>query len=162
MPACPHVHGPAAARRDVAAAMEAAERRCAVAGERWTPSRRRIYELLLQAGSPVKAYDLISTYAHDGEPVAKPPTIYRALEFLTAQGLVHRIESLNAFLACGSNPHGRSTEFLICDCCGRVEELGVGMDEAAFPAASARGFTPSRMVLEVHGACVDCSSGQPN
>lgn len=118
--------------------------------------------MLLQAGSPVKAYDLISSYAHDREPVAKPPTIYRALEFLTAQGLVHRIESLNAFLACGSDPHGRSTEFLICDCCGRVEELGVGMDEAAFPAASARGFTPSRMVLEVHGACVDCSSGQPN
>ena len=84
-----------------------------------------------------KAYDLISSYAHDGEPVAKPPTIYRALEFLTAQGLVHRIESMNAFLACGSNPHGRSTEFLICDCCGRVEELpGVAAVAAASQPAA--------------------------
>lgn len=62
--------------------------------------RRRTYELLLEAGCPVKAYDLISTYAQAGERLAKPPTIYRALDFLLAQGLVHRLESLNAFLAC--------------------------------------------------------------
>jgi Fur family zinc uptake transcriptional regulator len=157
MSTCAHSHASTPNRTDVAAALEAAEQHCAAAGERWSPSRRRTYELLLRAGSPVKAYDLISSYAVEGEPVAKPPTVYRALDFLTEHGLVHRIESLNAFLACGADHHGHATEFLICDCCGRVEELDVGVDQAAFSAASARGFTPSRVVLEVHGACADCT-----
>ena len=157
VPTCAHFHASDPAQGDLAAALGAAEQQCAAAGERWTPSRCRTYELLLRAGSPVKAYDLISSYAVEGEPVAKPPTVYRALEFLTEQGLVHRIESLNAFLACRSDHHGHATEFLICDCCGRVDELDLGVDQAAFSAASARGFTPSRVVLEVHGVCADCT-----
>jgi Fur family zinc uptake transcriptional regulator len=141
----------------VDAALVAAEQRCTNAGERWTPSRRRIYQLLLEAGAPVKAYDLLAAYAAKGAPIAKPPTVYRALEFLTAQGLVHRIESLNAFLACHSDHQRHATEFLICDCCGCVQELDAGVERAATNAAAARGFKPSRVVLEVHGACAECS-----
>lgn len=159
MSGCPHPHPPATALEDVAAALEAAERRCHRAGERWTESRRRTYELLLRAGGAVKAYDLIAAYAAKDEAVAKPPTIYRALEFLAQQGLVHRIESLNAFLACGSDHHGQSTEFLICDCCGGVEELDLGIGREVITAVSGRGFTPSRVVLEVHGACANCAQG---
>lgn len=139
--------------------LRAAQAKCLAQGERWTPSRRRTYELLLQAGAPVKAYHLISSYAVANEPSTKPPTVYRALEFLMEQGLVHRIESLNAFLACASEHHGAAAEFLICDCCGRVEELDLGVDQTAFSAASARGFTASRVVLEVHGACAGCLAG---
>lgn len=65
-----------------------AEAICQRRGEQWTAPRRRTYELLLKAGGPVKAYDLISTFAQAGESLAKPPTIYRALDFLLAQGLV--------------------------------------------------------------------------
>ena len=103
----------------------------------------------------MKAYDLLSGYAAQGEPIAKPPTIYRALDFLLAHGLVHRIETLNAFVAC-TNDGAHSAEFLICDCCGRVEELGLGVDQAAAAAAAGRGFRPTRVVLEVHGLCADC------
>jgi Fur family zinc uptake transcriptional regulator len=157
MPSCAHNHPSQPARLDVGAALDAAERRCVAAGQRWTPSRHRTYELLLRASAPVKAYDLISSYAVEGEALAKPPTIYRALEFLTAQGLAHRIESLNAFLACRGDHGGETAQFLICDGCGHVEELELGVQSSAIEAAQRRGFKTSRVVVEVHGACVDCS-----
>ncbi|MBA4793444.1 MAG: transcriptional repressor [Phenylobacterium sp.] len=153
---CSHFHGTRSTLKAVAAALAEAEQVCLAAGDRWTASRRRTYELLVQAGGPVKAYDLISAYATEGEPVAKPPTVYRALEFLTGKGLVHRIESLNAFLACDAQHDGAAAEFLICDCCGRVEELDVGMQDLAAAAVNARGFRPTRIVLEVHGTCAGC------
>lgn len=156
MTVCAHAHPPAPAAAEVAAAMQAAERRCTSAGERWTPSRRRTYELLLEAGAPVKAYDLIASYAGKSEPVAKPPTIYRALDFLTGQGLVHRIDSLNAFLACRADHTGQAAGFLICDCCGRVEEFDAAVGPAASAAATARGFSPQRITVEMRGACAAC------
>jgi Fur family transcriptional regulator, zinc uptake regulator len=155
MTTCSHVHNSSPPAQAVSTALSAAEAKCIAQGERWTPSRRRTYELLLEAGTPVKAYDLLSSYAPEGEPAAKPPTIYRALDFLLAHGLVHRIESLNAFVACTADG-AHSAEFLICDCCGRVEELGLGVDRAAVVAAADRGFRPTRVVLEVHGLCADC------
>lgn len=156
MTSCSHVDASSPPAQAVATALSAAEAKCIAQGERWTPSRRRTYELLLEAGTPVKAYDLLSGYAADGEPAAKPPTIYRALDFLLAQGLVHRIESLNAFVACTAEG-AHSAEFLICDCCGRVEELALGISGSAAAAASQRGFTATRTILEVHGACAACA-----
>lgn len=155
MTACSHVPAPTPPAAAIATALSAAEAKCIAQGERWTASRRRTYELLLEAGAPVKAYDLLSGYAVEGAPAAKPPTIYRALDFLLTHGLVHRIESLNAFVACTADG-AHSAEFLICDCCGRVEELGLGVDRAAVVAAADRGFQPTRVVLEVHGLCADC------
>ncbi|MFP5449230.1 MAG: Fur family transcriptional regulator [Alphaproteobacteria bacterium] len=154
---CSHVRGAEPATGAVAKAMTAAEHKCLAAGERWTASRRRTYELLIRAGRPVKAYDLIAGYADAGETAAKPPTIYRALDFLAAHGLIHRIESLNAFLACSVEGHAHTAQFLICDCCGRAEELDAGIETIAASAAKQRGFTPTRVVMEVHGACADCT-----
>ena len=88
-----HNHGVAGSA--LAAELNAAEARCGAADQRLTAPRRRVLELLLQAGQPVKAYDLIASFAIDGPP-AKPPTVYRALDFLEKQGFAHRIESLNA------------------------------------------------------------------
>ena len=107
---------------DLATALGQAEARCAQTQERLTTPRRRVLELLLQAGQPVKAYDLISTYAVDGPP-AKPPTVYRALDFLEKQGFAHRIESLNAYVACRKEADGHAAAFLICDCCGVTREI---------------------------------------
>jgi Fur family zinc uptake transcriptional regulator len=154
---CSHIRQSAAERDTVIAALHAAEARCVAAGERWTRPRHRTYELLLEADGPVKAYDLISAYGGKGEQLAKPPTVYRALEFLSAHGLVHRIDSLNAFLACRSDHRTRAAEFLICDCCGRVQELALGAGPVATDAAAAHGFRPERVVLEIHGACAACS-----
>lgn len=156
MSTCTHPHNHAADPRSVPVALSVAESLCQRRGEQWTAPRRRTYELLVKAGGPVKAYDLISTFAQAGERLAKPPTIYRALDFLLAQGLVHRIESLNAFLACPSEDGRHAAGFLICDCCRRVKELDLGAASAALDAAATEGFLVERVVLEAHGICGDC------
>lgn len=141
------------------AELAAADSRCARAGQKLTPPRLRVLELLLGAGQPVKAYDLIASYGQDGVP-AKPPTVYRALDFLGRQGLVHRIESLNAYVACrhsasetGDN-HGAA--FLICDCCGATEEITPPEGEALQQAATASGYLLERTTIEGHGRCPAC------
>ena len=112
--------------------------------------------LLLQAGRPTKAYDLIAAFHGNGRPAA-PPTVYRALDFLVQQGLVHRIETDNAFLACEAGGHAQSVEFLICDCCGRTEELAFDARVAVEVEALRRGFALAGAVVEVHGRCPQCN-----
>lgn len=129
----------------------------AATGERLTTSRRRVLELLLEAGQPVKAYDLMAHFS-PGEPQAKPPTIYRALEFLERQGLVHRIPSLNAYVACRVEG-GHDAAFLICDCCGATREVAPPGAEALARQAGQAGFAISGLMLEAHGLCADCRPG---
>ncbi|MES2035863.1 MAG: Fur family transcriptional regulator [Pseudomonadota bacterium] len=132
-----------------------AEGRCEAAGQRLTAPRRRVLELLLQSGQPVKAYDLIAAYGTEGEP-AKPPTVYRALDFLSKQGFAHRIESLNAYIACGGTDDDHAAAFLICDCCGRTREIApVGAAEIE-RLAGAQGFSLKSLTVEAHGLCQDC------
>jgi Fur family zinc uptake transcriptional regulator len=129
--------------------------RCAAEGQRWTPARQRVYELVLQAGAPVKAYDIMDLY-RDG-PAAKPPTVYRALEFLEQVRLVHRIPSLNAYVACHGEDQAHAAAFLICDCCGSADEFEPGPVEAASRAAAAHTFETRTIVLEVRGRCRRCA-----
>ena len=133
-----------------------AEQRCEAAEQRLTPPRRRVLELLLEAGQPVKAYDLIAAYGQSGVP-AKPPSVYRALEFLSQQGFAHRIESLNAFVACRRGEEGHAAAFLICDCCGATREIA----SAANPIQAlgeAAGYALTGVTIEAHGLCADCRS----
>ena len=133
-----------------------AEQRCEAAEQRLTPPRRRVLELLLEAGQPVKAYDLIAAYGQSGVP-AKPPTVYRALEFLSQQGFAHRIESLNASVACRRGEAGHAAAFLICDCCGATREIA----SAANPIQAlgeAAGYALTGVTIEAHGLCADCRS----
>src|SRR3954471_15058432 len=143
-------------------AMGAAERRCAEGQERLTPPRRRVLELLLEAHGPLKAYDLIAAFGESGEP-AKPPTVYRALEFLERLGFAHRIESLNAYVACrldGPTPGewGHAAAFLICDCCGAAEEFEPDFAPGRV-AAEAKGYQVSSVTLEARGLCPACQAG---
>jgi Fur family zinc uptake transcriptional regulator len=164
MPACAHVDPTRSHPSEVTAALQNAERLCEARGERWTPPRRRVYELLVEGGVAMKAYDLLAGFAGFGQPTAKPATVYRALDFLTAHQLVHRIESLNAFLACRAGHASPAPTFLICGCCGRVEELHVGIDGSVANSAEARGFQIGRAVVEFHGVCAVCNGsadGQP-
>ena len=134
-------------------ALGAAEARCSSVQQRLTPPRRRVLELLLKADAPLKAYDLIAGYGDQGEP-AKPPTVYRALEFLERLGFAHRIESLNAYIACRLEG-GHAAAFLICDCCGEAEEFAPDF-AAQLAAAQAAGYAVRSVTLEARGLCAAC------
>ena len=141
----------------LAAEMAAAEARCEAAEQRLTQPRRRVLELLLKAGQPVKAYDLIAGFGDDGAP-AKPPTVYRALEFLERQGFAHRIESLNAYVACRGDADDHAAAFLICDCCGATREIEPVAAREIGAIGEAAGYRLTGVTIEAHGLCADCRS----
>lgn len=155
---CGHEHHHAHLSEDaLAGELANAASRTETAGQKLTPPRRRVLELLLRAGQPVRAYDLIAAFGEDGAP-AKPPTVYRALEFLTGHGFAHRIESLNAYVACRRGDEGHAAAFLICDCCGATREIA---SHGASPMAAlgeAAGYAVSSVTIEAHGLCADCRS----
>ncbi len=147
----PGLKGPALRR-----ALGAAETRCVETQERLTTPRRRVLELLLEADAPLKAYDLIAAFGASGEP-AKPPTVYRALEFLERLGFAHRIESLNAYVPCRMEGAAHSAAFLICDCCGAAEEFEPDFGPQLAAAALA-GYTVRAVTLEARGLCAACGA----
>ena len=132
-------------------ALEAAESLCAKRGERLTPVRRRVLELVLTADGPVKAYDLLEALK-PGPGSAKPPTVYRALDFLMGLGLVHKVEALNAFVGCTHSHPGGCAELFICTDCGAVEERHGAPVSPQTPA----GFMIERSVVEHFGHCSNC------
>ncbi|MCR5878969.1 Fur family transcriptional regulator [Phenylobacterium sp. J367] len=157
--ACHHADGVHAGLKGQALkhALASAETRCADTQERLTAPRRRVLELLLEADAPLKAYDLIAAFGAGGEP-AKPPTVYRALEFLERLGFAHRIESLNAYVPCRLEADGHVAAFLICDCCGAAEEFEPDLTEG-LAAARASGYALRAVTLEARGHCPACRAG---
>jgi len=148
-----HDHG-----RCIADALDAAERVCAGRGAQLTDLRRRVLELVWQSHQPVGAYQLLAALGRDGHQPA-PPTIYRALDFLQAQGLVHRIESRNAFVGCPHPETSHTGQLMICEACGTVTELlDPAIGDAVRRGAHAAGFRPERITLEVEGICARCST----
>ncbi|RXR05392.1 transcriptional repressor [Pseudoxanthomonas composti] len=164
-----HVHAHAEACTDphhhvdsAEAFVRAVERACTERGLRLTPIRLRVLQLIADAGKPVKAYDLLDMVRQSkGAGADAPPTVYRALDFLMANGFVHKLESVNAFVACHHpNSAAHSVPFLICDQCHSAVELEdrevVDQLEAR---AKALGFKPQAQTLEVHGLCARCAEG---
>lgn len=140
------------------AAMIKAEAACETAGETLTPLRRRVLEVLLEAPGPMKAYDLLAMIKPNDAP-AKPPTVYRALEFLTRLGLVHKIERDNAFVACRMGAHHGAQVFLVCKTCGAALEVDAGHAlHDIQEAAAAKGFRLADTVLEAYGECAQCTA----
>jgi Fur family transcriptional regulator, zinc uptake regulator len=138
-------------------AMTMAEAICLDRGQRLTPIRRKVLAALLASHKPLGAYEIIDRMAAKGARPA-PITAYRALEFLRENGLVHRIESHNAFVACvHTHAAGDLVVFLICERCGAVGEAS-SADVAATltSAARAAGFTPKSPVIEISGVCSHC------
>lgn len=142
--------------RCVTSALKAAEVRCAD-GATLTESRRRVLEIVWESHRPIGAYDILDRLAADGRP-AKPPTVYRALNFLLEQGLVHRLETLNAFIGCGaSEADGHTAQFLICRDCNMAQELDdPALRQALIAAAEQSGFRVDKRVVELSGTCADC------
>jgi Fur family zinc uptake transcriptional regulator len=136
-----------------------AEAICRKRHERLTPMRRAVLEALLASHAPLGAYELIDKLSVRGARVA-PITIYRALDFLRAQGFVHRIESRNAFIACVHNhDSGDPVVFLICEKCGAVgEAASAAVADTIKNASRAAGFSPKTPVIEISGVCAHCKA----
>lgn len=141
-------------------AVAEAERICAERGSRFTDLRRRILIMIWQGHKAVKAYDLLDQLAAEGGS-AKPPTVYRALDFLMEEGLVHKIESLNAFIGCPHPGDEHVSQFLICDSCENVEEVSsAALAKAVTTAAAGEEFAIKRQTVELHGTCARCTNNQ--
>jgi Fur family zinc uptake transcriptional regulator len=139
-------------------AMAMAEAICGERGQRLTTIRRKVLAALLDSHRPLGAYEIIDRLAPRG-PRPAPITAYRALDFLRENGLVHRIESRNAFIACVHNhAAGELVVFLICERCDAVGEASSAEVAATLAsAARAAGFTPRSPVIEISGICSHCS-----
>jgi Fur family zinc uptake transcriptional regulator len=150
-PAPDHDH-----ERCASTAIAHAEAQCAARAQRLTPMRRQVLQALLASHRPLGAYEIIERLAHRNRPA--PISIYRALDFLRENGLVHRIESRNAFVACVHNHGGGDlVVFLICESCGAVGEApGGGAAEALKTASRAAGFLPKSPLVEIAGICSHC------
>lgn len=142
--------------------MADAEAHCAAQGARLTPMRRQVLGALLSGHKPLGAYEIIEHLARDGTRAA-PITVYRALDFLLEHGLVHRIASRNAFVACIHNhAASESVVFLICERCGAVgEALSAPLQHALASAAEKAGFVPRLPVIEISGLCAHCRTVSP-
>ncbi|MDR1976784.1 MAG: transcriptional repressor, partial [Campylobacteraceae bacterium] len=136
-----------------------AENLCADHGAQLTLLRRKVLEILLNAKTPLKAYDIIELMRDEGKRVT-PATIYRVLEFLSDQGLVHKINALSAYAPC-VNPYGgerHSLVMFVCSKCKKVEEID---DDALNQSMRARldqlGFSWQKGSVEIEGECKTCT-----
>ena len=147
---------------------------CARNGSRLTPQRREILSLILSAGKPVGAYDLLEQIKTPERKPA-PPTVYRALEFLLEHGLIHRIERLSAFVPCvhllhahhtddcsqkykDDTPHLHTAQFLICRECKSTSEISTPhILEAIKQSCQPRGFIAQNAFIEIEGLCSGCA-----
>jgi Fur family zinc uptake transcriptional regulator len=129
---------------------------CESKGARFTHLREKVYELLLQQEGAVGAYELLDDLKLT-ENNAKPATVYRTLDFLMEFGLIHRLESTNAFVACHHFDCNHPVQFLICDQCGNVKEIqSAGLKDTLDNQAKSHGFNVTKQTIEAHGTCSSC------
>jgi Fur family transcriptional regulator, zinc uptake regulator len=140
----------------ISTALGAAERVCREKGLRFTGLRRLVLELVWTSHRPVGAYEILDRLNRQGKKAA-PPTVYRALDFLIEAHLVHRLDSLNAFVGCPDPGKSHAGQFLICRQCRSVAELDD--DDISLlvgQKAAGHGFTAVRQMVEIEGLCRDC------
>ena len=138
-------------------ALRRAERLCSERGVRFTEQRRRVFAIVCEADRPIGAYEILDAMRIRVRHPA-PPTVYRALDFLLEQGLVHKLETLHAFVGCTHPEHPHAGQFLICTDCGDVTELeDDSISHSLRRVADESGFEMKRRVVEVIGTCVNCA-----
>jgi Fur family zinc uptake transcriptional regulator len=137
-------------------ALADAERFCRQRGLRLTPTRRRVLEIVWRGHEPVKAYDILDALNRAGRRTA-PPTVYRALDFLLEASLVHRIDSLNAFVGCPLASGEHTAQLLVCSRCETVTEVDDPAIRGILDRGAARhGFILEPQTVEVRGLCPRC------
>jgi len=143
-------------RRCVERALDKAAALCTARAARLTALRRRVLELVWSSHEPVGAYAVLERLRRERRGSA-PPTVYRALDFLLRQGLIHRIESLNAFVGCARPERRHGSQFLICTSCGDAAEIDDPRIGATLRRrAAAAGFAIDRLTVELQGVCPRC------
>jgi len=141
----------------VSSALSEADALCERLGVRLTALRRRVLELVWQSHKPLGAYDILGVLTEQDGRRAAPPTVYRALDFLLENGLVHRIASLNAFVGCNHPEHAHQGQFLICRGCHSAIELEQqSISDAIIAGAQSVGFVVEGQTVEIVGLCAGC------
>lgn len=143
-------------------ALIAARALCEARGVRLTSLREQVLELVWQSHKPLGAYRLIEMLAQASTRRIAPPTVYRTLDFLIEEGLIHRINSLNAFIGCPSPTRQHQSQFLICTGCGVAVELeSTPLNQALAVAADQAGFLMASHSVEISGLCPSCQGNLP-
>jgi Fur family zinc uptake transcriptional regulator len=154
----PHAHGAHDHGACIDRALAAAVELCATRELNLTAVRRRVLEIVWRAHEPIGAYDILAELSKERDKAA-PPTVYRALEFLMGAGLVHRIDSLNAFLGCDAPGHAHVAQFLVCRACHRVAEIDdPALNRVLAEKSRSMGFRIEPTSLEIKGLCADCAA----
>jgi Fur family transcriptional regulator, zinc uptake regulator len=135
-----------------------AETLCLQRGVRLTTQRAEVLRLMAEQNGSISAYDLLDQL-RVSEPQAKPPTIYRALDFLLEQGFIHRVESNNSYVVCHHfDEPAHTSVMLVCDRCAAVSEKHAhGVEKIISGLAEQAGFTLRHSVIEAHGLCENCA-----
>ena len=148
--------------RCISDALAAARVLCDARGVRLTSLREQVLELVWQSHKPLGAYTLIEMLAQASTRRIAPPTVYRTLDFLMEEGLIHRINSLNAFIGCPSPTQKHHSQFLICTRCGVAVELNSApLSQALAMAADQAGFRIATHSVEISGLCPSCQETSP-
>ncbi|MBV1932508.1 MAG: transcriptional repressor [Porticoccaceae bacterium] len=143
------------------AALHQAQALCARDGARLTPIRETVLRLIWQSHRPLGAYDIIEQLSESSAKRVMPPTVYRALDFLLTQGLIHRLATLNAYIGCPFPGSAHSNVFMVCRVCGSAAECSVdAINKAIVAAASRSGFVIESQSIEVSGLCPACQDGE--
>ena len=136
--------------------LQRAATRCTASGQRFTPLRRQVFSIIAASKRPITAYAILDQLRCQGRD-AGPPTVYRTLDFLQQQQLVHRIESLNAFVACAHPDKRHNWQFLICIGCGETLEIEVPSVTSGLKQSAHRAdFFVIDTVVEIRGRCAPC------
>jgi len=150
---------PSSRRATVADRLNVADAVCTQRGHRLTPIRRKVLELLLRHGRSLKAYELLNEMRAI-HPGAAPPTIYRALDFLLAEGLIHRIDAVNAWAACSDIEGSRHDLLIVCTGCGSVAEIDApDLSRQLSACVAAMGYVPATHEIEIRARCANCQQG---
>ncbi|MEM9523352.1 MAG: Fur family transcriptional regulator [Pseudomonadota bacterium] len=129
-------------------------------GKQGEKMQSEVLAVLCRHRGPLSAYAVLEELRQSNPKIA-PTTIYRALTALTERGRVHRLESLKAFIACQCDRHQHASILSICGDCGAVEEsIAPDLLKELSGIAGKSGFAPMRHVIEIHGLCVSCGTGE--
>lgn len=135
-----------------------AERFCAEHGHRLTEPRAHVLDILVRADSALTAYEILDKLGQYLDH-PKPPTAYRAIEFWVTHGFAHRIESLNAYVACAAGHKHAGSQFLICNNCHKVTEAHIcTMSDSLSGKANYNDFKVESWSVELHGQCGTCNA----
>lgn len=144
--------------RCISHALDSAVNVCRKKSLRFTPIRQRVFELIWDSHEPVVAYDILKKL-RDEKTNAEPPTVYRALDFLLAVGLVHKIESLSAYVGCEHTDKPHVSQFLICIDCRQTIELDDKLIQKTIEQQAAKtGFVIHNQMIEIKGICPGCQA----